>query len=111
MTEYSTFLRQQRVAMNLSMGQLARRAGVSQPYISQIESGQRNAGEKTRKKLNRALGYDVPRRVLDEQKLLDWLHGQIFDVNWPYQTSYGFMQVYKKIETGEFTMPEAMREG
>ncbi|WGT38534.1 helix-turn-helix transcriptional regulator [Lysinibacillus sp. 1 U-2021] len=49
-------IRQKRKSRGLSITQLSNLSGVSQPYISQIESGERVATAKTLNKLLEALG-------------------------------------------------------
>ena len=49
------FIREQRVRANLSLRRLAERAGVSNPYLSQIERGIRNPSAEILKRLSRAL--------------------------------------------------------
>ncbi|TQR28356.1 XRE family transcriptional regulator [Lysinibacillus sphaericus] len=49
-------IRQRRKSRGLSISQLSKLSGVSQPYISQIESGERNASVKTLNKLVEILG-------------------------------------------------------
>ena len=49
-------IRQRRKSRGLSISQLAKVSGVSQPYISQIENGDRVASVKTLNKLVNALG-------------------------------------------------------
>lgn len=52
-------LRAWREHRKLSLQQLADAAGVSKPYVSQIESGKRTGTAATMKKLARALGVPV----------------------------------------------------
>ncbi len=49
------FIREQRERANLSLRRLAERAGVSNPYLSQIERGIRNPSAEILKRLSRAL--------------------------------------------------------
>lgn len=49
------FIRQQRERANLSLRRLAERAGVSNPYLSQIERGIRKPSAEILKRLSRAL--------------------------------------------------------
>ena len=53
--EVGTFIREQRERANLSLRRLADRAGVSNPYLSQIERGIRNPSAEILKRLSRAL--------------------------------------------------------
>jgi transcriptional regulator with XRE-family HTH domain len=53
--EVGDFIREQRVRANLSLRRLAERAGVSNPYLSQIERGIRNPSAEILKRLSRAL--------------------------------------------------------
>ena len=50
-----SFIREQRERANLSLRRLAERAGVSNPYLSQIERGIRNPSAEILKRLSRAL--------------------------------------------------------
>ena len=50
-----TFIREQRERANLSLRRLADRAGVSNPYLSQIERGIRRPSAEILKRLSRAL--------------------------------------------------------
>lgn len=49
------FIRQQRERANLSLRRLAEKAGVSNPYLSQIERGIRRPSAEILKRLSRAL--------------------------------------------------------
>jgi transcriptional regulator with XRE-family HTH domain len=49
------FIRQQRERANLSLRRLAERAGISNPYLSQIERGIRKPSAEILKRLSRAL--------------------------------------------------------
>lgn len=53
--EVGAFIREQRERANLSLRRLAERAGVSNPYLSQIERGIRNPSAEILKRLSRAL--------------------------------------------------------
>lgn len=53
--EVGNFIREQRERANLSLRRLAERAGVSNPYLSQIERGIRNPSAEILKRLSRAL--------------------------------------------------------
>jgi transcriptional regulator with XRE-family HTH domain len=53
--DIGTFIRQQRERSNLSLRRLADRAGVSNPYLSQIERGIRRPSAEILKRLSRAL--------------------------------------------------------
>ena len=53
--EVGDFIREQRERANLSLRRLAERAGVSNPYLSQIERGIRNPSAEILKRLSRAL--------------------------------------------------------
>lgn len=50
-----SFIREQRERANLSLRRLAERAGVSNPYLSQIERGIRRPSAEILKRLSRAL--------------------------------------------------------
>ena len=52
---FGDYLRERRLAVDVSMGQLARQSGFSHGYISLIEAGQRNPRAGTVKKLLVAL--------------------------------------------------------
>ena len=49
------YLREQRVSSRLSLGQLAEQAGVSNPYLSQIERGLRRPSAEVLQQLAKAL--------------------------------------------------------
>lgn len=53
--DVGAFIRQQRERANLSLRRLADRAGISNPYLSQIERGIRNPSADILKRLSRAL--------------------------------------------------------
>lgn len=53
--EVGEFIREHRERANLSLRRLAERAGVSNPYLSQIERGIRNPSAEILKRLSRAL--------------------------------------------------------
>ena len=53
--EVGRFIKEQRERANLSLRRLAERAGVSNPYLSQIERGIRNPSAEILKRLSRAL--------------------------------------------------------
>lgn len=53
--DVGTFIRQQRERANLSLRRLADRAGISNPYLSQIERGVRKPSAQILKQLSRAL--------------------------------------------------------
>lgn len=55
MTTIGEFLREQRNAAELSLRQLAERAGVSNPYLSQIERGLRKPSAEVLQQLAKAL--------------------------------------------------------
>ena len=54
-TDVGEFIRQQRQRANLSLRRLADRAGVSNPYLSQIERGIRRPSAEILKRISRAL--------------------------------------------------------
>ncbi len=54
-TDLGAFIRQQRERANLSLRRLAERAGVSNPYLSQIERGIRKPSAEILKRISRAL--------------------------------------------------------
>lgn len=54
-TDLGSFIRQQRERANLSLRRLAERAGVSNPYLSQIERGIRQPSAEILKRISRAL--------------------------------------------------------
>ena len=55
MSEVGDFIRQQRERSALSLRKLAERAGISNPYLSQIERGLRNPSGEIMKAIARAL--------------------------------------------------------
>ena len=55
MSELGDFIRQQRERSALSLRKLAERAGISNPYLSQIERGLRNPSGEILKAIARAL--------------------------------------------------------
>lgn len=60
MKEFAALLRERRETAGLSRSKLATLAGVSQPYISQIENGQRGEPtERYKRKLAAVLGADM----------------------------------------------------
>lgn len=54
-TDLGKFIRQQRERANLSLRRLADKAGISNPYLSQIERGIRRPSAEILKNLSRAL--------------------------------------------------------
>lgn len=54
-TDLGDFIRQHRERANLSLRRLAERAGISNPYLSQIERGIRNPSAEILSRLSRAL--------------------------------------------------------
>lgn len=54
-TEVGEFIRQQRQRADLSLRRLADRAGISNPYLSQIERGIRRPSAEILKRISRAL--------------------------------------------------------
>lgn len=54
-TDLGEFIRQQRERANLSLRRLAERAGISNPYLSQIERGIRRPSAEILGRLSRAL--------------------------------------------------------
>jgi transcriptional regulator with XRE-family HTH domain len=61
------WLRNERIRRGLSQGDLASRSGVSQPQISNLELGKnRNPQARTREKLERAVGVEVPAELTRE---------------------------------------------
>jgi transcriptional regulator with XRE-family HTH domain len=53
-----SLLRELRLASGMSQPELARRAGISQSFLSQLERGRHEAGPSTVRKLAEALGVD-----------------------------------------------------
>lgn len=58
-TDLGAFIRQQRQRANLSLRRLADRAGISNPYLSQIERGIRRPSAQILKQLSRALSISA----------------------------------------------------
>ncbi len=58
-TDLGSFIRQQRERANLSLRRLAERAGISNPYLSQIERGLRRPSARILKSLARALSIQA----------------------------------------------------
>lgn len=58
-TDLGQFIRQQRQRANLSLRRLADRAGISNPYLSQIERGIRRPSAHILKQLSRALSISA----------------------------------------------------
>lgn len=54
-TDLGAFIRQQRVRADLSLRRLAEKAGISNPYLSQIERGIRKPSAQILKQLSRGL--------------------------------------------------------
>ena len=86
-------LRDARLGKNLSMWELSRRSGVSQPQISLLESGKfqlkRKAGEKLAEALDVGVdwllcGDERKRHFPADKKLIDWLweHPEIGEKLW-----------------------------
>ncbi len=57
--ELGEFIRQQRQRANLSLRRLADRAGISNPYLSQIERGIRRPSAQILKQISRALSISA----------------------------------------------------
>jgi transcriptional regulator with XRE-family HTH domain len=55
LADLGDFIREQREMASLSLRRLAERAGVSNPYLSQIERGLRNPSAESLRKIARAL--------------------------------------------------------
>ncbi len=55
-TRKGSLLRDLRIASGMSQPKLARRAGINQAFLSQLERGQHEAGPRTVRKLAEALG-------------------------------------------------------
>ncbi len=58
-TEVGSFIRQQRQRGNMSLRRLAERAGISNPYLSQIERGLRKPSAEILKSIARALSIQA----------------------------------------------------
>ena len=58
-TDLGAYIRQQRQRANLSLRRLADRAGISNPYLSQIERGIRRPSAHILKQLSRALSISA----------------------------------------------------
>ncbi|HUP16851.1 MAG TPA: helix-turn-helix transcriptional regulator [Acidimicrobiia bacterium] len=58
-TEVGVFIRLQRERANLSLRRLADRAGISNPYLSQIERGVRKPSAEILKRISRALSISA----------------------------------------------------
>lgn len=58
-SDLGDFIRQQRERANLSLRRLAERAGISNPYLSQIERGIRKPSAEILKQLSRALSISA----------------------------------------------------
>jgi transcriptional regulator with XRE-family HTH domain len=56
--DFGRWVKERRHALGLSLRQLSARAGLSNPYISQIERGLRPANEEIRNRLIALLGED-----------------------------------------------------
>ena len=61
-SELGAFIRHQREQSAFSLGKLAERAGISNPYLSQIERGLRKPSAEIMKAI--AMGLSVPAEVL-----------------------------------------------
>jgi len=55
-----------RMTRKMTQTELSRRAGISQAFLSQIECGKRHPGQKTIKKLEKALGADLKGIFINE---------------------------------------------
>ncbi len=58
-SDLGDYIRQQRQRANLSLRRLAERAGISNPYLSQIERGIRRPSAEILKQLSRALSISA----------------------------------------------------
>jgi transcriptional regulator with XRE-family HTH domain len=70
LTDVGTYIREQRRKAQLSLRKLAERAGVSNPYLSQIERGLRQPSAKILKGIARALEV-VPETIYAQAGFLD----------------------------------------
>lgn len=82
MSELGDYLRAQRTGAQLSLRQLARSAGVSNPYLSQIERGLRHPSAEILQQLARALRLSpealyVRAGILDERLAVTDTHDAI----------------------------------
>lgn len=75
MEDLGAYLRQQRTTAQLSLRQLADRAGVSNPYLSQVERGLRRPSAEVLQQLARALEISAS-AVYARAGLLDDQHDQ-----------------------------------
>jgi transcriptional regulator with XRE-family HTH domain len=57
--DVGAFLRERRIANGLSQAQLARRAGTSQAFVSQLENGEKSPTFDTATRLLRVMGEDL----------------------------------------------------
>ncbi len=73
LTDIGAFIRQQREASALSLRKLADRAGISNPYLSQVERGLRKPSAEILKSLARALSLSAE-TLYEQAGLLD--HGE-----------------------------------
>ncbi|MFC3788687.1 helix-turn-helix transcriptional regulator [Paenibacillus sp. GCM10012307] len=110
MNNFGEYLRAIRKASGLSMAVLAEQSGVSQPYISQIERGERGPSPEILKKLASALGTNyselmlkagyVPEELaqkIDQLTLLKGLHSE-------------YQQATKRVEQADKELEAARAE-
>lgn len=71
LTDIGAFIRQQREASALSLRKLADRAGISNPYLSQVERGLRKPSAEILKSLARALSLSAE-TLYEQAGLLDY---------------------------------------
>ena len=85
------FIHQQRERANLSLRRLAERAGISNPYLSQIERGIRRPSAEILSRLSRALEISAFRLGLSPPEEMDD-HKWYFDPRdlWPILVRVGF---------------------
>jgi transcriptional regulator with XRE-family HTH domain len=99
------YLKELRRERGLTQKQLAERAGVSQQYVSRIESNWVNVGRKTVRRLASALEMDPMELALIEVLYRDTLMLEEYDV---------FRDLWVEIEeldVGRWTLREALRRG
>lgn len=58
-SDLGDFIKSRRIGANLSLRRLAERAGISNPYLSQIERGMRKPSAEILKRLSRALSISA----------------------------------------------------
>jgi transcriptional regulator with XRE-family HTH domain len=81
--EFGQYLRELRKSKQLKMRELARQSGISQPYLSQIETGKRKVSPDILMKLSKALNVGF---------------GELFEVAWDIKLNHNNIKIEKRIK-------------